>query len=60
MTTLDNNIHIQHRLEHETRNVIANGFSSSPTERMFALRVASDLGEQDQLLTGDEFFIEGY
>ena len=60
MTTLNNNIHIQQRLEHETRNVIANGFSSSPTERMFALRVASDLGEQDQLLTGDEFFIEGY
>ena len=60
MTTLNNNIHIQQRLEHETRNVIANGFSSSPTERMFALRVASDLGDQDQLLTGDDFFIEGY
>ena len=60
MTTLNNNIHIQQRLEHETRNVIANGFNSSPTERMSALRVASDLGDQDQLLTGDEFFIEGY
>ena len=60
MTTFNNNIHIQQRLEHETRNVIANGFSSPTTERIVALRVASDLGEQDQLLTGDDFFIEGY
>ena len=60
MTTLSNNSHFQHRLEHETRNVIANGFSSSPTERMLALRVGSDLGEQDQLLTGDDFLVEGF
>ena len=60
MTTFNNNIHIQQRLEHETRNVIANGFSSSPTERMLALRVGSDLGEQDQLLTGDDFLVKGF
>ena len=60
MTTLNNNSHIHHRLEHETRSVIANGFSSPTTERMVALRVASDLGEQDQLLTGDDFLVEGF
>ena len=60
MTTLSNNSHFQHRLEHETRNVIANGFSSPTTERMIALKVASDLGEQDQLLTGDDFLVEGF
>tara|TARA_R100000908_G_scaffold55444_1_gene30727 strand:- start:6 stop:188 length:183 start_codon:yes stop_codon:yes gene_type:complete len=60
MTTWNNNSHVQHRLEHETRNVIANGFSSPTTERMIALKVASDLGEQDQLLTGDDFLVEGF
>jgi len=51
---------IDARLEHESRNVIANGFSSSPTERMIALKIADDIGNQDQLLSGDDFLIEGF
>ena len=51
---------IDARLEHEARTVIANGFSSPTTERIVALRVASDLGEQDQMLAGDDFLVEGF
>ena len=51
---------IDARLEHESRNVIANGFNSSPTERMIALKIADDIGNQDQLLTGDDFLVEGF
>ena len=60
MTTLNNNSHIQHRLEHETRSVIANGFSSSTTERILALKIADDIGNQDQMLAGDDFLVEGF
>ena len=55
-----NNSHIDARLEHEARTVIANGFSSSTTERMLALKIADDIGNQDQMLTGDDFLVEGY
>ena len=34
---------IDARLEHESRTVIANGFSSSSTERMIALKIADDI-----------------
>ena len=51
---------IDARLEHESRTVIAKGFSSSPTERMIALKIADDIGNQDQMLTGDDFLIEGF
>jgi len=51
---------IDARLEHESRTVIANGFSSSPTERMIALKIADDIGNQDQMLTGDDFLVEGF
>ena len=51
---------IDARLEHEARNVIASGFKHSPTERMIALKIADDIGNQDQMLTGDDFLVEGY
>ena len=51
---------IDARLEHEARTVIANGFSSSPTERMIALKIADDIGNQDQMLTRDSFLIDGF
>jgi len=51
---------IDARLEHEARTVIANGFSSSTTERMLALKIADDIGNQDEMLTGDDFLVEGY
>ena len=51
---------IDARLEHESRTVIANGFSSSPTERMIALKIADDIGNQDQMLTRDSFLIDGF
>ena len=51
---------IDARLENEARTVIANGFSSSTTERMLALKIADDIGNQDQMLTGDDFLVEGF
>ena len=55
-----NNSHIDARLEHEARSVIASGFNHSTTERMLALKIADDIGNQDQMLTGDDFLVEGY
>jgi len=51
---------IDARLEHEARSVIASGFNHSTTERMLALKIADDIGNQDEMLTGDDFFVEGY
>ena len=55
-----NNPHVDTRLEHEARTVIANGFSYSTTERMLALKIADDIGNQDQMLTKDSFLIDGF
>ena len=50
---------IDARLEYEARNVIASGYKHSTTERMLALKIADDIGNQDQMLTGDDFLVEG-
>ena len=51
---------IDARLEHEARTVIANGCSSSTTERILTLKIADDIGNQDQMLAGDDFLVEGF
>tara|TARA_R100001086_G_C11650098_1_gene207130 strand:+ start:335 stop:514 length:180 start_codon:yes stop_codon:yes gene_type:complete len=55
-----NNPHIDALLEHEVRNVIASGLKHSTTQRMLALKIADDIGNQDQMLTRDSFLIDGF